>query len=103
MLRPGQTIEMEMHAAKGLGKDHAKFGPVGAHPSMLSSRPSSNPNFWWCSNGELSVFILDEPNPVSPHLATRFKDCFPPEVINIAPQIKSLCRQDNGSQGAAPS
>ena len=29
-LRPGQAIEMEMHAVKGVGKDHAKFSPVGA-------------------------------------------------------------------------
>lgn len=28
-LRPGQEVEMEMHAVKGLGKDHAKFSPVG--------------------------------------------------------------------------
>jgi DNA-directed RNA polymerases I and III subunit RPAC1 len=38
-LRPGQAIEMEMHAVKGVGKDHAKFSPVGTHlrPSLLSS------------------------------------------------------------------
>ncbi len=28
-LRPGQQMEMEMHAVKGVGKDHAKFSPVG--------------------------------------------------------------------------
>ena len=28
-LRPGQAVEMEMHAVKGVGKDHAKFSPVG--------------------------------------------------------------------------
>jgi DNA-directed RNA polymerase I and III subunit RPAC1 len=28
-LRPGQAIEMELHAVKGVGKDHAKFSPVG--------------------------------------------------------------------------
>lgn len=38
-MRPGQGVEMEMHAVKGLGKDHAKFSPVGtfAHgPSPLT-------------------------------------------------------------------
>lgn len=36
-LRPGQSIRMELHAIKGVGKDHAKFSPVGAnHPSLLS-------------------------------------------------------------------
>lgn len=28
-LRPGQEIEMELHAIKGVGKDHAKWSPVG--------------------------------------------------------------------------
>lgn len=37
-MRPGQGVEMEMHAVKGLGKDHAKFSPVGtfAHGLLLS-------------------------------------------------------------------
>lgn len=30
-LRPGQEIDMEVHAVKGVGKDHAKFCPVGKH------------------------------------------------------------------------
>lgn len=29
-LRPGQEIDMEMHAIKGVAKDHAKFQAVGA-------------------------------------------------------------------------
>ena len=29
-LRPGQAINMELHAVKGVGKDHAKFSPVGS-------------------------------------------------------------------------
>lgn len=28
-LRPGQVVNMELHAVKGVGKDHAKFSPVG--------------------------------------------------------------------------
>ena len=28
-LRPGQRINMELHAVKGIAKDHAKFCPVG--------------------------------------------------------------------------
>lgn len=28
-LRPGQAINLELHAVKGVGKDHAKFSPVG--------------------------------------------------------------------------
>lgn len=34
-LRPGQSVNMELHAVKGVGKDHAKFSPVGAF--VLSS------------------------------------------------------------------
>lgn len=29
-LRPGQEIDVEMHAVKGVAKDHAKFQAVGA-------------------------------------------------------------------------
>jgi DNA-directed RNA polymerase alpha subunit len=28
-LRPGQELDMRLHAVKGIGKDHAKFSPVG--------------------------------------------------------------------------
>jgi DNA-directed RNA polymerase I and III subunit RPAC1 len=28
-LRPGQMIHLELHAEKGIGKDHAKWSPVG--------------------------------------------------------------------------
>ena len=47
-LRPGQEIDMEVHAVKGVGKDHAKFCPVGEHtithsyrsiPLIFSSQP----------------------------------------------------------------
>jgi len=28
-LRPGHEVDMELHAVKGIGRDHAKFSPVG--------------------------------------------------------------------------
>lgn len=34
-LRPGQEVHMELHAVKGVAKDHAKFSPVG----LLDSHP----------------------------------------------------------------
>ena len=38
-LRPGQEISMEMHAVKGVGKDHAKFSPVGASATAITTPP----------------------------------------------------------------
>lgn len=32
-LRPGQEIDIELHAIKGVGKEHAKWSPVGKHPA----------------------------------------------------------------------
>ncbi len=29
-LRPGQEVDIEMHCIKGIGKEHAKWSPVGA-------------------------------------------------------------------------
>lgn len=37
-LRPGQKIEALLYAVKGVGSDHAKFSPVGEHPSFLLFR-----------------------------------------------------------------
>ncbi|KAK1233474.1 DNA-directed RNA polymerase core subunit rpc40 [Marasmius sp. AFHP31] len=39
-LRPGQSVNMELHAVKGVGKDHAKFSPVATasyrlHPNIV--------------------------------------------------------------------
>ena len=35
-LRPGQEINMELHAIKGVGKEHAKWSPVGQYLPHLS-------------------------------------------------------------------
>ena len=37
-LRPGQEISMDLHAIKGVGKEHAKWSPVGQYPLSLSWR-----------------------------------------------------------------
>lgn len=34
-LRPGQEVQMTLHAIKGVGKDHAKFSPVGEYLSRV--------------------------------------------------------------------
>jgi DNA-directed RNA polymerase I and III subunit RPAC1 len=38
-LRPGQELDIELHAVKGVGKDHAKFSPVGAR-RLVMPRPA---------------------------------------------------------------
>ncbi|KAI6105377.1 DNA-directed RNA polymerase [Pisolithus sp. B1] len=53
-LRPGQEIEIELHAVKGLGKDHAKFSPVATASYRL-----------------LPKIILKKEIP--PHLAEKFQ------------------------------
>lgn len=37
-LRPGQEIYIKMHCVKGLGKEHAKWSPVGAYNESLHLR-----------------------------------------------------------------
>lgn len=37
-LRPGQEMEMELHAIKNVGKEHAKWSPVGESFYYGSSR-----------------------------------------------------------------
>lgn len=37
-MKPGQEIHAYMHAVKGIGKDHAKFSPVGKGFKYLISR-----------------------------------------------------------------
>ena len=67
-MRPGQGVEMEMHAVKGLGKDHAKFSPVGTFAyGLLHSPLLKRQNPVWCSDGELSV--------ITTHRFGRSKSC----------------------------
>jgi DNA-directed RNA polymerase I and III subunit RPAC1 len=63
-MRPGQEIEMQLHAIKGLGKDHAKWSPVSA-----------------CSYRLLPEIIITKP--ITGKDAEKFKKCFPSGVIEI--------------------
>ncbi|KAH7916104.1 DNA-directed RNA polymerase [Hygrophoropsis aurantiaca] len=72
-LRPGQEIDMELHAIKGVGKDHAKFCPVATASYRL-----------------LPKIVLNPQKPVPPHLAEKFQKCFSPGVIRVDPRTKAI-------------
>ncbi|TFY63934.1 hypothetical protein EVG20_g6123 [Dentipellis fragilis] len=67
-MRPGQEVDMEMHAIKGVGKDHAKFSPVATASYRL-----------------LPLVLLNHKKPVPPELAHKFQKCFSPGVIRVDP------------------
>ncbi|KAG6843807.1 hypothetical protein H0H87_000232 [Tephrocybe sp. NHM501043] len=74
-LRPGQAVEMQLHAIKGVGKDHAKFSPVATASYRLLPH-------------------IKIKRPIPPHLAEKFQKCFAPGVININPRTKEVTVDD---------
>ncbi|KZT04796.1 uncharacterized protein LAESUDRAFT_657174 [Laetiporus sulphureus 93-53] len=67
-LRPGQEIEMDLHAIKGVGKEHAKWSPVATASYRLHP-----------------LIILKPDKPVPPEHAHKFAKCFSPGVIQVGP------------------
>ncbi|EHA57317.1 DNA-directed RNA polymerase I and III subunit RPAC1 [Pyricularia oryzae 70-15] len=65
-LRPGQGIDLEMHAHIGYGWDHAKFSPV-------------------CTASYRLMPIIDIVKPIVGADAEKFRDCFPDGVIRLQP------------------
>lgn len=63
-LRPGQCIDVEMHAIKGVGSDHAKFSPVATASYRL-----------------LPTITITEP--ILGKDAEKFQRCFPRGVITL--------------------
>lgn len=63
-LRPGQCIDLELQAIKGLGSDHAKFAP--AAPASYRLLP-----------------VIDITAPIPRGHLKKFQDCFPEGVIEI--------------------
>ena len=47
----------------------------------------------------LPYIILDDANPVPPHLATRFRDCFSPGVIKVDLRTKKVSVDQRGVRG----
>ncbi|EJD04666.1 uncharacterized protein FOMMEDRAFT_80006 [Fomitiporia mediterranea MF3/22] len=63
-LRPGQVIDMECHAIKNVGKEHAKWSPVATASYRIHPH----------------ITILKQPPSGS---ARKFADCFSPGVIKV--------------------
>ena len=63
-MRPGQVLELEMHAEKGIGKEHAKWSPVATASYRLLP----------------DIQIL---KPITGQDAIKFQKCFVPGVIGI--------------------
>lgn len=63
-LRPGQAIELEMHAHVGYGWDHAKFSPV-------------------CTASYRLMPTIDITRPILGADAEKFRDCFSDGVIGL--------------------
>jgi DNA-directed RNA polymerase I and III subunit RPAC1 len=68
-LRPGQVIELEAHARKGVGKDHAKFSPVATASYRLMPQ----------------IEIL---KPIYDDLAEELVNWFEPGVFTLVPVSK---------------
>lgn len=77
-LRPGQCIDVEMHAIKGTGADHAKFSPVATAFYRLMP----------------SIQITE---PILGKDAEKFRSCFPPGVI----KIDRITREEAQQEGTA--
>lgn len=63
-MRPGQHIELLMHAYKGIGQDHAKFSPVATATYRLMP-------------------TIDILKPIVGADAKKFARCFPKSVIRL--------------------
>lgn len=65
-LRPGQVIDIDMHAVKGNGADHAKFSPVATATYRL-------------------LPTIDIVSPILGADAKKFARCFPKGVVGFTP------------------
>jgi DNA-directed RNA polymerase I and III subunit RPAC1 len=92
-MRPGQEIDMEVHAVKGVGKDHAKFCPVGEHTGNYLFVPLDPVDLLLAATASyrlLPEIILNPAKPVPPDLAEKFQKCFSSGVIRVHPRTKKV-------------
>lgn len=82
-MRPGQSINLSMHAIKGIGQDHAKFSPVATASYRLMP-------------------TIDITKPIIGADAKKFARCFPRGVIKldtVTPLDISEHRELEGKEG----
>jgi DNA-directed RNA polymerase I and III subunit RPAC1 len=73
-MRPGQELEIRLHAYKGIGQDHAKFSPVSTASYRL-------------------LPTIDILRPIIGEDAKKFARCFPPGVINLGKVVSEDARK----------
>ena len=76
-MRPGQCIDIEMHAVKGIGADHAKFSPVATATYRL-------------------LPTIDIVKPIVGEDAIKFARCFPKGVIGL----EAVTEEENEREGS---
>ncbi|KAL9102769.1 MAG: hypothetical protein Q9163_002131 [Psora crenata] len=76
-IRPGDEIDMVMHAVKGIGADHAKFSPVATATYRL-------------------LPTIDILQPILGRDATKFARCFPRGVI----ELEEVTREESEREGS---
>lgn len=80
-LRPGQVLDIEMHAIKGVGSDHAKFSPVATASYRL-------------------LPVIDIQKPIIGADALKFAKCFPKDVIGFKKITKAeAAKKGSGFEG----
>ncbi|PSN63427.1 DNA-directed RNA polymerases I and III subunit RPAC1 [Corynespora cassiicola Philippines] len=79
-MRPGQKIELRMHAMKGIGQDHAKFSPVATATYRL-------------------LPTIDILKPIVGADAKKFARCFPKGVIGLESVTDEDAAKDPELQG----
>jgi DNA-directed RNA polymerase I and III subunit RPAC1 len=79
-MRPGQKIQLTMHAVKGIGQDHAKFSPVATASYRLMP-------------------TIDILKPIVGTDAKKFARCFPRGVIKLDPVTSEDIEKDPELEG----
>lgn len=93
-MKPGHELDMELHAVKGVGRDHAKFSPVGKSTSNENTKTLVVNIYVFCAILATAYYrllpeikLLEE---VEGEAAERLQDCFSKGVINLVKDPKSI-------------